>query len=365
MSGYASIDINGRFRSDLEQTLTHWWQEILGVQNVEPDQDFFSLGGDPVLGLQLLAKIKGQYDIDLGIPALFDGRTVARMADLIQLKQVSAERLSIVPIRNQGNLTPLFLVHGVGGNVLGFFGLVKRLQPNQPVYGIQAQALQPVGPILIQLKDMAAYYLREVRRVQPEGPYRFLGLSFGGLVAYEMAQQLRAQGEEVGLLGMVDTWQPTFMRGLPKLGPLHLRAINRLHVVYLHTRKLKLSSKIAYIRNRLKSRVLRFLYATSATSGKTDISATMNNVRDVNWIAGINYKVLPYPGRVTLFRATCDDDWRLPDDLGWGEVSAEGVEIFRIPGDHGQVLAEPSVSILAENLTLCLNRMGEKIEIIL
>ena len=73
MSGYASIDINGRFRSDLEQTLTHWWQEILGVQNVEPDQDFFSLGGDPVLGLQLLAKIKGQYDIDLGIPALFDG----------------------------------------------------------------------------------------------------------------------------------------------------------------------------------------------------------------------------------------------------------------------------------------------------
>jgi thioesterase domain-containing protein/acyl carrier protein len=365
MSTYASIDIHGRFRSDLEQTLTRWWQEILGVEDVEPDQDFFSLGGDPVLGLQLLAKIKGQYDIDLAISALFDGRTVARMADLIQLKQVSAERLSIVPIRNQGTLPPLFLVHGVGGNVLGFFSLVKRLHPNQPVYGIQAQALQPVGPTLIQLKDMAAYYLREVRRVQPVGPYRFLGLSFGGLVAYEMAQQLHAQGEEVGLLGMLDTWQPSFMRGLPKLGPLHLRILNRLHMVYLHTRKLKLASKIAYLRNRLKSRILRFLYASSVSSGRSDIFATMNSVRDINWIAGINYKVQPYSGKVTLFRATCDDDWRLPDDLGWGEMAAEGVEMFRIPGDHGQVLAEPSVSILAENLSVCLNRFSDKVEIIL
>jgi len=177
-------DLDDRSRAELERTLTSWWQEILGLEEVHPDNDFFALGGDSLLGAHLLVRIKDRYKIELAIPTLFDARTIARMADLIQLKQASAEHWSIVPIRSHGTRTPLFLVHGVGGNVLGFYGLVKRLVPDLPVYGIQAQALQPVGPTLIQLKDMAAYYLRELRRVQPHGPYRFLGLSFGGLVAY-------------------------------------------------------------------------------------------------------------------------------------------------------------------------------------
>jgi len=110
---------------------------------------------------------------------------------------------------------------------------------------------------------------------------------------------------------------------------------------------------------------MRLVYAFSATQGKTDITSTMKSVRDINLIAALNYQVLPYDGRVTLFRATGDDDWRLPDDLGWGALAGSGVEIFRIPGDHGQVLAEPSVSILAAKLASCLNQPQERVEIIL
>ncbi|WP_263357605.1 thioesterase domain-containing protein [Acidicapsa ligni] len=365
MSSFAFIDLNDRSRSDLERTLTGWWQEVLGIEHVHADHDFFSLGGDALLGGRLLAKVKERYGIDLAAPSLFDARTVGRMADLIQLKQASAEDWSIVPIRSQGTRPPLFLIHGVGGNVLGFFGLVKRLQLDQPVYGIQAQALQRNAPTLLQLKDMAAYYIRELRRVQPHGPYRFLGLSFGGLVAYEMAQQLRASGEVVGLLGMLDTWQPSYMRRLPNRGPLHLRIYNRLHLVYLHTRKLGVASKLAYLKNRLKSRWLRMIYSISATRGRVDITSTMKSIRDINLVAAMNYQVLPYEGRVTLFRATGEDDWRLPEDLGWRETAADGVEIFPIPGDHGQVLAEPSVSILAQKLTECLDQSEQRVEIIL
>lgn len=361
----AFMDLDDRSRSELERTLTFWWQEILGLETIHPDHDFFSLGGDSLLGSRLLARIKECYKVELSISTLFDARTIARMADLIQLKKSSAERWSIVPIRSQGSRTPLFLVHGVGGNVLGFYGLVKRLHLDQPVYGIQAQALQPVGPTLIQLKDMAAYYIRELRRIQPYGPYRFLGLSFGGLVVYEMAQQLHAYGEEIELLGMLDTWQPSYMRRLPTPGPLYLRLYNRLHLVYLHTRKLRLGSKFIYLRNRLKSRILRIFYSYSPAHGRTNMLEMMKSVRDINLIAGMRYEVKPYDGHVTLFRATQEDDWRLPEDLGWSAMALRGIDIHRFPGDHGQILAEPNVSMLAEKLTECLAQHSTPVEIVL
>ena len=210
---------------------------------------------------------------------------------------------------------------------------------------------------------MAAYYVQQVRRVQPSGPYSFLGLSFGGLIAYEMAQQLHAQGQEVRMLGMLDTWQPSYQRRTPKAGSPAVRIYNRLLLVWLHTRRLGTSSKLRYVRNRLKNRVLRQLYKYSAARGKANLTETMKSVRDINWIAGLNYKVLPYDGHITLFRAMEEGDWGLPEDLGWRAMARGGVEIHPFPGDHGQVLAEPSVSQLAEKLSECLMRNNQRVEI--
>jgi thioesterase domain-containing protein len=115
----------------------------------------------------------------------------------------------------------------------------------------------------------------------------------------------------------------------------------------------------------MKSLALRVLYHYSTARGQVSMPDKMKSVRDINLIAARHYQVKPYDGRVTLFRATQEDDWRLPEDLGWREMASQGLEIHRFPGDHGQVLAEPNVSILAEKVTACLAQRDTPIELVL
>ena len=112
---------------------------------------------------------------------------------------------AIVAIRPEGSKKPLFLIHGVDGSVARFKTLVSYLEPNQPAYGIQSQALLPEQTALTRVEDMARYYLSDVRAVQPHGPYHLLGYSFGGLIAFELARQLHSFGDSIGLVGMLDT----------------------------------------------------------------------------------------------------------------------------------------------------------------
>ena len=153
MSAMPFVDLDDSPRKEVEREITDWWQELFGMERILPDQDFFALGGTSLLGSRLSARIKTKYGFELNMTTLYSARTITKLVDLIQLKQAAADRWCIVPIRTRGSLPPLFLVHGVGGDVLGFFNLVKRLPSDQPVYGIQAQALQTEGPTCVQLKD--------------------------------------------------------------------------------------------------------------------------------------------------------------------------------------------------------------------
>jgi thioesterase domain-containing protein/acyl carrier protein len=357
------IQFDEQPRRELEAKLTRLWREVFGLSEIGRSQDFFLLGGDSVIGERLIAKIKATFDVEFDYSTLYDARTIDKMADLIQLKQGSIENSSIVPIRTGGTGIPLFMIHGVGGNVLGFYSLVRRLSANQPVYGIQAQGLQTNTPALVRLEDLAAHYIQEMRRVQPNGPYNFLGFSFGGLVAYEMAQQLLAAGEIIGMLGLLDTWQSSYLRRTPNPGPIWLRIYYRLRIVWLNTQRLSLRNKLSYLRSRLRSRWLRLAYHRAHRQQSKSVAPSAASVRDINLIAGQRYKVRPLSGKVTLFRANEASDWNLPEDLGWREYATGGVDIHLIPGDHGQIFAEPNVSVLAEAVTRCLSSLVEEIEI--
>jgi thioesterase domain-containing protein len=358
-----AIQFEEQPRRELETKLTRLWREVFGLSEISRSDDFFRLGGDSILGERLIAKIKVAFDVEFDYSTIYDARTIDKMADLIQLKLGSIENSSIVPIRISGSGIPLFMSHGVGGNVLGFYSLVRRLPASQPVYGIQAQGLQTDTRALVRLEDLAAHYIEEMRRVQPNGPYSFLGFSFGGLVAYEMAQQLRAAGEMVGMIGLLDTWQSSYLRQPPNPGPVWMRIYYRLRIVWLNTKRLSLRNKVSYIRRRLRSRWLRLHYLRAHRQESKSVAPSSASVRDINLIAGQRYKVKPYPGRVTLFRANEASDWNLPADLGWREYAAGGVDIHLIPGDHGQIFAEPNVSVLAEAVTRCLASLVEEIEI--
>ncbi len=341
-------------RATLEQTLATWWSAALGIPTIGRDEDFFRLGCDSERGSLVLGQIRQELNIGMAVFDLFEARTISKLADLIEIRHSSMDALSVIPIRAGGNRQPLFLVHGVGGNILGFGSLVRALDPDQPVYGIQAQALQGNKTVLTQLESMAAYYVRELRLVQPAGPYALLGFSFGGLVAYEMAQQLSAAGESVNLLGMLDTWQPGYLHQVESATAWPVRAWHRMRLVSLHTRKLSKLQTVRYTLGRLKSRVLRVMYVRMANSDGVSLPGSMRRVRDINLMAAARYVVRPYSGTITLFRARMEDTPQLPEDLGWREYAQGGVALYHLRGDHGEVLAGPNVAELARTLSACL-----------
>jgi thioesterase domain-containing protein len=188
-----------------------------------------------------------------------------------------------------------------------------------------------------------------MREIWPEGPYHLLGFSFGGLVAYEIARQLKAAGLEVGMLGMLDTRQPQQMRGVPVQGPLHRRMYLRARLLYLRT--YRRNGRVKYLWRRLMERAQRVNYMYAAKRGQNLVASTVRNVREINYAAGISYAMGSYAGNVTLFKAEpVAEETPLPEDLNWGSV-AESVAIRNLPGDHGRILLEPGLSALAAGVT--------------
>jgi thioesterase domain-containing protein len=172
-------------------------------------------------------------------------------------------------------------------------------------------------------------------------------------VAYEIAQQLRAAGAEVGLLGMLDTRLPDHMRGLPGRGPVHWRIYSQMKLVYLDTRGRR--GRLRHLWRRLSQWMHAIRYMHAANKGMGTVAGVVRNVRQINRVAGLNYTVRPYPGKVTLFRAEDDPlDEPLPHDLNWRRFADGGLAVKALPAIHGRLLAEPWLSLLAGELIIAL-----------
>jgi thioesterase domain-containing protein/acyl carrier protein len=338
-------------REEIQARVHKVWARALEREAVDADSDFYFHGGDHFLAPVMMRNLSEELGIELSVRDLEQARTIDKMTDLVYFEQTRIDRSTVVPLRNvHGVRAPLFMVHGVGGNVLGFYALARCLEEDQPVYGIQAQALLQDREAKLRLEDMAAQYVADMRQVWPEGPYHLLGFSFGGLVAYEIAQQLTAAGLEVGLLGMLDTRQPQQMRGVPAQGPLHRRMYLRARLLYLRT--YRRNGRLKYLWRRLRERAQRVNYMYAAKTGQSQVASSVRNVREINYAAGVSYGLKPYPGRVTLFKAEpVADELPLPEDLYWSSVAEGGVEIRQLPGDHGRILYEPGLSALANGLS--------------
>lgn len=347
-----------RARAAIEARVQMVWARALERDRVDVDSDFYFHGGDHFLAPVLMRNLSEALGMELTVRDLEQARTIAKMTDLVYFEQTRIDRSTVVPLRNvAGGKPPLFMVHGVGGNVLGFYALARCLSEDQPVYGIQAQALLPGRQAQLRLEDMAAEYVADMREVCPEGPYHLLGFSFGGLVAYEIARQLTAAGCRVGVLGMLDTRQPQQMRGVPVLGPLHRRMYLRARLLYLRT--YRRNGRLKYLLRRLGERMQRVNYLYAARSGQSMVASAVRNVREINYAAGVSYALKPYAGKVTLFKAEpVAEEVPLPEDLNWSAVAMGGVEIRHLPGDHGRILLEPGLSALASGLTAELNAAG-------
>ena len=197
---------------DLEASLAALWREVLGVGPVGRDDDFFALGGSSLLALGLLSRVEERLGAALPLSALARGRaTPAELARWLRLLRAGAPAAGAagtgaVELAARDGGTPLFFIHPIGGGILGYLPLARHLGRARPVWALPAPGLDGDGPPLRRVEALAAAHLDALRAVRPRGPYLLGGWSFGGLVAWELRRLLRAAGEEVPLLTLVDSW---------------------------------------------------------------------------------------------------------------------------------------------------------------
>lgn len=321
---------------DLENQLAKIWAVVLSKEKIGIRDNFFDLGGHSLLAARLMHRIEQTLGKRLPLAALLQAPTVEQFAALLRQEGWSASWSSLVAIQAEGSRPPFFCVHGVGGNVVGFRDLARHLGPDQPFYALQPQGLDGKRPCVTSVVEMAESYIKEIRRMQPEGPYRIGGYSFGGLVAYEMAQQLRAQEQEVSLLALFDTYP-----GKMESRSSQLRNLS----------KLPLKERISFL-------VKKGTFVLSTLGKRLELQMLpkpLRNVRQACAKAAAGYDVQPYEGKVTLFRVKEKSVGSLNDPYAiWWRVAAGGVDLREISGDHLSLLKQPQVRFLAEELNRAL-----------
>ena len=192
---------------DIEHRLARLWENVLGIERVGVHDDFFALGGHSLMAIRLFSQIEAEFGRKLPITLLFESPTIAHLAQALRAEQ-TADWSTLVPIQSGGARPPLFLVHGFGGGVVGYAELARGLGDDQPVYGLQAVGLDGRTPPHETVEEMAAHFVDVVRSQQSQGPYYLGGYCFGGIVAFEVARQLEAQGQPVALVAIFEGYAP-------------------------------------------------------------------------------------------------------------------------------------------------------------
>jgi amino acid adenylation domain-containing protein len=366
-------------RNSVEAGLAGIWEEVLNVRPVGVRDNFFELGGHSLMALRVVAKIHGEFGQELPLGTLFEEPTVERMARLL-IRRVGYRALSpLVRLQPEGSRPPLFCIHPVGGTAFCYMDMARHLGEEQPLYGLQAVEEAGAEP---SIEETAALYIEAVREAQAEGPYMLAGWSFGGLVAFEMAQQLRRAGEEVSLLAVIDAVAPVeagkraalleaAAEGGEQLTPERLEAdgedpalLARLAVEMAGIGGLELSISFEHLRS-LDTREAQLEYVLEEAKRAEVLPREVGMSRALSLVrsyrgrmrAAWRYEPRPYDGRVTLFRAAEPEAGLGPVSatMGWEELCSEPVETYDVPGPHARMVFEPHVSALAGALRGCLD----------
>ena len=241
----------------VEVALANWWKELLGLTKVGRRDDFFELGGQSLTAIRLLGKVKKAYGVELNSAVMLQASTIESLARLIRKWEPQPSSPSVIAMPAQGALPTLFLIHALGGRVIGYNDLVRHLKRDQPVYGVEF-AFSGSKAEQMRMENLAAHYVREIRGVQRNGPYHLLGYSFGGLMAFEIAHQLREAGEPVAFLGMLDTWQTGHLRSLEDQQSIRRKFVGRVELRILHAKSMFGTGAPSALMDKLKERIRRF-----------------------------------------------------------------------------------------------------------
>jgi thioesterase domain-containing protein/acyl carrier protein len=336
--------------------LARIWQELLGVETVGLDQNYFDLGGDSALAVHLFAQIEKVFGIKLPLATLFEAPTIEELARILRSEAPSSGWNPLVAIQPAGSRPTFFCIHGAGGNVLIYRELSQNLGTDQPFYGLQSQGLDGSCAPLTKIEDMAALYAKAIRRQQPQGPYLVGGYCGGGLIAYEVAQQLRSAGEEIALLALFDTMNPCKIQPSSLAGRTYYD-LERLWFHAANFMRLDFDGKSSFYREKvhaLKNRLPVWWGMILAKFGKNSEQVSgprvLGQIWQANDVACQNYVPQPFPGVLTDFRPL--KQYRSLDkpDAKWERLALQGQNIVVLPVYPAGMLLEPFVKHLATAL---------------
>ncbi|TAG73445.1 MAG: amino acid adenylation domain-containing protein [Oscillatoriales cyanobacterium] len=334
-----------RPQDDLEIQLIKIWEKVLHTSPISTTDNFFELGGHSLLAISLIREIEETYKKELSLAILFQSPTIQQLANTLREEGCLSSAQALVTIQEGSSKLPLFFIYGI----FLYYDLSRHLGKDQTCYGVylneevsmfQKDKLDKSPTDLVSVADMATRYLKEIQKHQPKGPYLLAGESLGGLVAFEMAHLLHLQGEEVALLGLLDSAIPG-------------------------KNKLSFSQKLAFHLKKLRQQGLPYLLKKILKSKTKSTSGMMINNHKVD--PGVefrnyafnSYKPQPYPGRAVLFRAKDESHFSTLEN--WKDLAVGGLDIYDIPGDHLSILQEPNVPVLAEKMKVHIDRALAKL----
>jgi thioesterase domain-containing protein/acyl carrier protein len=325
----------------IEAQLMRIFDDLIDVRQVGRNDNFFALGGDSLLLPRLIDRIEQDFRVTLPLGVVFQGPTIKELAAAVQSQTSTYQWQSLVGIRRGGDRPPLFLVHGLGGEIGFGYDVAEALHPEQPVYG-----LQPPADPATSLDRLASHYVEAIRRQQPHGPYLLAGYCLGGVIAFEMAQQLAADGDRAALLAIIDSASPD---AGPTASPLQrqLRRVRRLATKPPRELAAALARRAAGTASHLLPRYDATTRDDGAPRWSEGMPAAFHDIATRHYHLARAYTPRHYAGDVWLFRT---EDDRFATDLGWRRWVQGRLTIEMLPGDHGNVLKPPHVRNNARRL---------------
>ncbi|MEH1918687.1 amino acid adenylation domain-containing protein [Nostoc sp.] len=361
----------------LQFQLTKIWETLLGIHPIGIKDNFFDLGGNSLLAVHLFSQIEKIFGLNLPLAILLQSSTIEQLTNIIRQQGFSPEShnqvesststnsgksiawSSLVPMQPNGSKPPIFCIHAIGLSVLYYRDLSLHLGENQPFYALQARGLSGKEAPFTKLAEMAAHYIKEIQTIQPEGPYFLGGSSFGGLVAWEMAQQLVRQGQKVALLALFDTTGPNYIKQAPleKRVSQHWDNLTKLGTNYVLE---QIRNKSSWLKYKLQEKFRKLIFKFSLRIWRTvPYNYRKLTIEEANKQAAKEYVLKAYPGRVTVFRAEerfALEKREVDPQMGWSEMVLGGLDIQNVPGNHDSIFREPHVRTLSEKMRACIDR---------
>lgn len=339
-------------QTETEILLADIFLKNIAVKRIGVNDNFFDLGINSLVAVKIMIQVEKQFGKRLPLSVLIKYPTVKQLAFAIPNYSFNSTYKSLTPIKLNGSKIPFYIVHGIGLNVFNLYQMASKMDKEQPVYGLQAVGLDGTMEPLDNIETIAKFYISEILKHNPKGPYIIAGYSLGGYIAYEMVRQLKDVGKDVKMLVLFDTnlQYPTHQYPLgKKLYEKSKRQLRKTNY-YLGSFFRQPIPTVQYLRTSALKKKDVFLSKIGASKpfNPENLPDFMHEIAGKLRYALNNYLVKPFAVKIDLFkaevRANYVDD---PEFLGWQEYALQGVIIHKVPGDHEDMFTAPNDQVLA------------------